>query len=74
MSSEQHVESLIDSSDAKDLVIQQTPHVEDESEVPRIGEGLLVLPVACRRRLREWALLLPHLHVSVGWKVGSPPP
>ena len=45
MSREQHVESLIDSGDAKDLVVQQTPQLEDESEVPRVGEELMLLLV-----------------------------
>ena len=44
MSHEEQVESNL--SEAKDLVIQQTPQLENESEVPRVGEECLLLPLA----------------------------
>ena len=41
-----NVQSLIYPDKEKDLVVQQNPQLKDESEVPRVGEELLVLPVA----------------------------
>jgi hypothetical protein len=46
VSHEKHVKPLINSDKAKDLVVQQTPQLEDESEVPRVGEEWFLLPVA----------------------------
>ena len=46
MSREEQVESLVNSGEAKDLIIQQTPQLENESEVPRVNEEWLLLPVA----------------------------
>ena len=43
---EEQVESLVNLCEAEDLIIQQTPHLKNEIEVPRVGEEWLLLFVA----------------------------
>ena len=50
MGREKHVKPLINHDKEKELVVQQTPQLEDESKVPQVDEEVLFLPVTIDER------------------------